>query len=590
MLRILTDRLQGEDWGEAKQAAIWLACTRSQQAPPALLAALTHPSWEVVQAAIEALAAWLDKDAAVRAALAEVAKAHWSGLVRAQARQALDGPEGPPEPDRPESDDQVMVVLGGCFHRCLTDHLNAVCGVDGEVVDGIYQSPRLGQFQVVWQRARRNPAPMGFPIVLSEDLDRTAYGTSSYLTVDDGWLVGTDRWHYDGVIGHVSHAGEVQPIGELGEDAAAILDTPQLGRIVLGGSVFGLGKGGLLASIHAGEEGWSMRYRASLPSPPWAWAFAPDGTLLVADPHNAVAVHADWSLEALSCPTIVPASMPKRVLSVARRAADSPLPVRHREAVVRVAVLEPIVERRRLALLQSHNGPQQGESGQPLECIQEDYQDVVQELVDAKQHQGDSAGALALLDESLCDADAINVGQRANLLADLGRPQEALAYLQAHPYVEQYVAQFLLTALALIEGDSNAARKHLDRAQNALDGESIPGLFEPDRRYADMLSLIVNPSNTVFASTPELDQGGWPEPLMRYLQGEISEAQLVPELYRRDGQVDRERLCEALVYLGMREAATGRHVHSRRYFRAAVRLSVYDFMEHTVALLALSRE
>lgn len=590
LLQSLSGRIEGRNWGEAKAAVAWMGCARSESPPATLLAALSHPSWEVVQAAMQALAPWLERDPDVRARLSTIAAEHWSGLLRGQARTLLHGPEGPPEPEPPESDEVLLSIhIGGsCFHRCLTDHLNAACGVDGEVADGIYQSQRLGRFAVTWQHARRHPPPTGFPLALEEDENRPEYGTNSFLAVDDGWLVGVDLWHYDGWIQHVSHDGSRKQIGELGEKAVAILDTPQLGRIVLGGALFGLGHGGLLASVERGPQGWSLNNLGNLPSPPWAWAFAPDGTLLVADPHNAVAVHADLSLEALSCPSVTPDPMPARVLDVVAQVAGSPLPRRREKAILDEAVLAPLVERKRQHWQAVQLDPQQLESWQSIEEVEHGYRTVLKARVSALQFMGQATTALDLLSDPILSEGARSVGQRANLLAAADRQAEALAYLRSQQAVEQYEAQFMLTALALATGEDAAAQAHLAQTRSSLLLQAERERFQPDQRYIDILGLIAKRESAAAAADSAGAIESWPDPLLHYLRGQISEPQLVPSLYRRDGRVDRERLCEALVYLGIGEATAGRRVLARRYFEAAVGLSIHDFIEHTIALMWLS--
>jgi lipoprotein NlpI len=89
---------------------------------------------------------------------------------------------------------------------------------------------------------------------------------------------------------------------------------------------------------------------------------------------------------------------------------------------------------------------------------------------------------------------------------------------------------------------------------------------------------------------------GWPQPLVDYLRGEYSEAELVMPV--RDGDDDYnsqphtstdERLCEALFYVGQAHWAEGRPEVARAYFAALVNLRVIYFIEHGMALAEIAK-
>src|SRR5690606_27553034 len=120
---------------------------------------------------------------------------------------------------------------------------------------------------IEWERARRVRWPDHFPLIVPED-SRPEYGTSTYLRVEGGWLYGTDRWHYDGTIAFVDDQGHESPIGQWGDDAVAILNSPDFGLTLLGSSLFSVGEAGLLASLELDAGGWKVIPRVALPSPP----------------------------------------------------------------------------------------------------------------------------------------------------------------------------------------------------------------------------------------------------------------------------------------------------------------------------------
>ena len=78
--------------------------------------------------------------------------------------------------------------------------------------------------------------------------------------------------------------------------------------------------------------------RVALPSPPWGWAFAPNGTLLVADPYEAVAVLKDGSIESLACPTFKPKRTAGSLLALAKEAPKGSSKQKQRELSDALAV------------------------------------------------------------------------------------------------------------------------------------------------------------------------------------------------------------------------------------------------------------
>jgi Flp pilus assembly protein TadD len=85
----------------------------------------------------------------------------------------------------------------------------------------------------------------------------------------------------------------------------------------------------------------------------------------------------------------------------------------------------------------------------------------------------------------------------------------------------------------------------------------------------------------------------WPRPLLLYLQGEYTEAELVVPV--REGgdeysstSVD-ERLCEALYYVGEAHWANGNPDLARDYFAAMVNLRMLHYIEHGLALAEIAR-
>jgi lipoprotein NlpI len=89
---------------------------------------------------------------------------------------------------------------------------------------------------------------------------------------------------------------------------------------------------------------------------------------------------------------------------------------------------------------------------------------------------------------------------------------------------------------------------------------------------------------------------GWPQPLLLFLSGEYTEAELrVPIEDGDQAGNDQpntsadERLCEALFYIGEAYWARGEPEVARDYFAALVNLKVLYFLEHGLALAEIAK-
>jgi lipoprotein NlpI len=89
---------------------------------------------------------------------------------------------------------------------------------------------------------------------------------------------------------------------------------------------------------------------------------------------------------------------------------------------------------------------------------------------------------------------------------------------------------------------------------------------------------------------------GWPQPLMLYLTGAYTEAELRVPIEDGDDSSNEqpntsadERLCEALFYVGEAYWARGQPDVARDYFAALVNLKVLYFLEHGLALAEIAK-
>jgi lipoprotein NlpI len=89
---------------------------------------------------------------------------------------------------------------------------------------------------------------------------------------------------------------------------------------------------------------------------------------------------------------------------------------------------------------------------------------------------------------------------------------------------------------------------------------------------------------------------GWPQPLVLYMRGEYTEAELTVPVRQGDDDDNvqpntstDERLCEALFYVGEAYWARGQLDVARDYFAALVNIKVIYFLEHGLALAEISK-
>ena len=89
---------------------------------------------------------------------------------------------------------------------------------------------------------------------------------------------------------------------------------------------------------------------------------------------------------------------------------------------------------------------------------------------------------------------------------------------------------------------------------------------------------------------------GWPQPLVLYMRGEYTEAELTTPVSEGDDDENTqphtstdERLCEALFYVGEAYWARGELEVARDYFAALVNIKIIYFLEHGLALAEIAK-
>jgi lipoprotein NlpI len=95
---------------------------------------------------------------------------------------------------------------------------------------------------------------------------------------------------------------------------------------------------------------------------------------------------------------------------------------------------------------------------------------------------------------------------------------------------------------------------------------------------------------------PRTPTEDWPQPLLLYMRGEYTEAELIGPVTAgdRDDNIipntsTDERLCEALFYVGEEYWGRGQPDVARDYFAALVNIKVLYFLEHGLALVEIAK-
>lgn len=91
------------------------------------------------------------------------------------------------------------------------------------------------------------------------------------------------------------------------------------------------------------------------------------------------------------------------------------------------------------------------------------------------------------------------------------------------------------------------------------------------------------------ADASHLDLTEWPGPVVRFLLGEIPEAQVLSEAWHEEPRLAKQRQCEAYFYLGQQALIRGEAERARDLFEKSVAEGVPDFLEYRGARVELLR-
>lgn len=286
-------------WLRSLRAAVRaLGCIGSAKAEPLLAGMLEVPDWQLNMVAAKAIGNISAARPDTRAILHRLAAKHWSKKVRTAAQDALDTLAAhPPLPPPPKPAGSEIITIGGSPGPF--DHGLPWCDLRGRFsVDG------KRWFKPVWHLPALAPVPRGFTGTRWVQ----GIGTQSFLAVPGGWLMGSDGFEGEGVLLFVPRHGAVQALlsengTPTGDDATIAGIVRVHGRIyAFGYEILRAGGVGSLFELSQKNGRWRAERVLALPSFPGAFAFSPQGDLLLADPANTVAV-VDGAIVPLQCAT-----------------------------------------------------------------------------------------------------------------------------------------------------------------------------------------------------------------------------------------------------------------------------------------------
>jgi lipoprotein NlpI len=291
----------------------------------------------------------------------------------------------------------------------------------------------------------------------------------------------------------------------------------------------------------------------------------------------------------LSCLLALPASAQDAkhpVLDLARELALT------RKAEMRVTPGAPALRQAEHALAQAH-APPDADCAHALGALR--FADLHMDVGAARMGQGDFEGAAAAYRSAhACrPRDPTVLSALAGVLFDSRDYQGSREAINA----SLSIAPRSVSANRLAGNIDFVAERWAD----AVSRFRYVAASDPDRVQAGYGQLMLWLAQLrAGVAKPELVERmpgeGWPQPLLLYMRGEYTEAELTEEIRQGDDASNTqpntstdERLCEALFYLGEAYWARGEPEVARDYFAALVNVKVIYFLEHGLALAEIAK-
>lgn len=202
---------------------------------------------------------------------------------------------------------------------------------------------------------------------------------------------------------------------------------------------------------------------------------------------------------------------------------------------------------------------------------------------------GDSTAAIDALTKSLsCNPRAARVHSNlGSQYLKLGRVADALASVERARSIdaEDEGAATVAMELAFIQERWPDAIAELRAMISRTVDEERATYWECFLWLAQRRSGTTTPEDSATELTDE-----WPRPILELLRGALTEEDVL-DVVEEEGDDNRQRqkLSEALYYVGQARLANGEAENARLYFTATVNLKVMFFLEHHLALAELAK-
>jgi lipoprotein NlpI len=214
------------------------------------------------------------------------------------------------------------------------------------------------------------------------------------------------------------------------------------------------------------------------------------------------------------------------------------------------------------------------------------FADVYEQLGSVRANTGDYSGAIDAYEAAIACQPRVTYryGYLAAELFHAGRLAEARATAERARSLDGEVSSLL--------GQLDVVQEHWADAVARFRTLAITEVDPQQAQYWQCFLWLSQRRAGV--QTPELVERDayepWPTPILDALQGQVSESEVVEAIRQDDNETrHREKLVEALYYIGQVRLAAGETDLARTYFAAAVNLKVLYFIEPHLALAELAK-
>lgn len=248
-----------------------LGCIQSKKAIRHFRKLALSKDWEIAKSAVENLGSAGRNTWMVRRTLKKVIRQSWSSQIKTAAKKSLFLLGNAAK--YTENDINKVLVLG----PVSVDHGMPDCSAADQ-----YSLDGQQWFSVDWVEESLPAAPQGFPKTMLRE-----YGTHVFFEVNNGWLFGSERGHYDGdfIFWSVNESYRLQPW----TDIYSIFKHE--GKILaIGYQIFADKLAGVIFEISEHETKWQAQRVSTLPSPPLGYAIGLNNMLLLKDELNHYAL------------------------------------------------------------------------------------------------------------------------------------------------------------------------------------------------------------------------------------------------------------------------------------------------------------